>query len=368
MFIIQEVIMYKMKMEMKSPFTTSFGTQYDREFILVEVKDENGLSGWGECVTSSLPLYSEEYTNTAWIFMKECLIPLVVHQQMNHPDEVFPKFEAYKGNYMAKSAVEGAIWDLYAKSKGTTLAKALGGSKQHIESGISLGIQENTEDLLQSIKKNVDEGYKRIKVKIEPGRDVSVVKEIRKFFPDLPLMVDANSAYTLDDVHIMKELDRYNLLMIEQPLTSGDLIDHATLQQQISTPICLDESIHCYREARQAIELGSCKIINVKIGRVGGLTEAKRIHDLCKEHGIALWCGGMLESGVGRAHNIAIATLANFTYPGDTASSDRYWEEDVISPLVEVHNGTIMVPQRPGIGYEVDLDIVNKYVVEKATF
>ncbi|CDQ38799.1 MULTISPECIES: o-succinylbenzoate synthase [Virgibacillus] len=365
---IKEVIMYKMKMRMKNPFTTSFGTEQDREFLLVEVRSEDGLSGWGEGVTSERPLYSEEFTLQSWYMLEEFLIPLVVGQKIDHPDNLQELFKPYKRNHMAKSALEGAVWDLYAKQNGESLAKSLGGTKSRIEVGISLGIENSYEKLMESIQAKVDEGYKRIKLKIKPGKDVEMIREVRKHFPDIPLMVDANSAYTLDDIDVLKALDEFDLMMIEQPLMAGDLIDHAKLQKQISTPVCLDESIHSHEDARQAIELGSCKIINLKIGRVGGLTESKRIHNLCEQAGIPLWCGGMLESGIGRAHNIAIASLANFTLPGDTASSSRYWNKDIIQPEVIAENGILTVNDHPGIGYGVDRNEVAKHTVKKKIF
>lgn len=365
---IEEINLYKMKMKMKNPFTTSFGTQQERLFILVEVKNEEGLSGWGECVTSEHPLYIEEFTDSSWIMLEKFLVPLLLKKELAHPDEVHELFSPYKRNHLAKSALDGAVWDLYAKTKGISLAEALGGEKQLIDVGVSLGIKENIEDLLSEVKEKTEEGYKRIKIKIKPGKDVEVVRQVREQFPDIPLMVDANSAYTLDDIDVLKELDQFNLMMIEQPLTAGDLIDHAKLQKHLETPICLDESIHSYDDARQAIELGSGRIINMKVGRVGGLTEAKRIHDFCQQENIEMWCGGMLESGIGRAHNIAITTLANFTLPGDTASSSRYWEKDIIKPEVVATGGQVQVSKEPGIGYEVDLDEVLKHTVEKKHF
>ncbi|MRG85001.1 o-succinylbenzoate synthase [Salinibacillus xinjiangensis] len=365
---LKEINLYKVSMRMKNPFTTSFGTEQNRKFILVEVKDDQELTGWGECVTTERPLYIEEFTDSSWVMLEKFLIPLVLNREIGHPDELQKDFSPYKRNNLAKSAIEGAVWDLYAKSKGISLSEALGGAKNEIEVGVSLGIEDNIQDLLENIQQKSDEGYRRIKIKIKPGKDVEVIDQVRQRFPDLPLMVDANSAYTLEDLPTLKEMDKYNLMMIEQPLTAGDLIDHAKLQKEVETPICLDESIHSYEDARQAIELGSGKIINMKVGRVGGLTQAKKIHGLCQEANIPLWCGGMLESGVGRAHNIAITSLANFTLPGDTASSSRYWEKDIIEPEVVVDNGLLQVPTKPGIGFEVNLDEVLKHTIEHKTF
>ncbi|WP_286164694.1 MULTISPECIES: o-succinylbenzoate synthase [Clostridia] len=368
MMKISEIKLYHMQMRMKHPFTTSFGTEQDRDFLLVEVKDSSGLSGWGEGVASERPLYSEEFTQQSWSMLEQFLIPEALKQEISHPDDLQELYKPYKRNYMAKSALEGAVWDLYAKQQGKSLSTMLGGTKKHIEVGISLGIEDSYEKLLENIQGKVDEGYKRIKIKIKPGKDVDVVREVRKHFPEIPLMVDANSAYTLADIGTLKALDEFKLMMIEQPLAAGDIIDHAKLQKEIKTPVCLDESIHSYEDARQAIALGSCKIINLKIGRVGGLTESKRIHDLCEQASIPLWCGGMLESGVGRAHNIAIASLANFTLPGDTASSSRYWDKDIIVPEVVAENGILTVNDRPGIGYDVLVDEVEKHAITRKVF
>ncbi|WP_087972224.1 o-succinylbenzoate synthase [Oceanobacillus rekensis] len=365
---LSEINVYKVNMRMKTPFTTSFGTEQDRLFLLVEIKDENGVSGWGECVTSEMPLYIEEFTESSWIMLNKFLIPLILKKEIEHPDELQKFFAPFKRNNLAKSALDAAVWDLYAKLKGISLAEALGGTKSSIDVGISLGIEENIDDLLDNIQQKVDEGYKRIKVKIKPGKDVAVVKTIRDRFPDIPLMVDANSAYTLDDIETLKELDQFNLMMIEQPLTAGDLIDHAKLQKEIKTSICLDESIHSYDDARKAIELCSGRIINLKIARVGGLTQSKRIHDLCEKANIPMWCGGMLESGVGRAHNIAITSLTNFTLPGDTASSSRYWDKDIIEPEVIAENGVVQVPTAPGIGYGVNIEEIKKHLIEEKRY
>lgn len=269
---------------------------------------------------------------------------------------------------MAKASLEGAVWDLYAKRSNVTLAKALGGEKKQIDVGISIGIQPTIEDLIRVIGKHVEEGYKRVKIKIKPGLDYDLLKEVREQFPAIPLMADANSAYTLKDIEKLKRLDELNLLMIEQPLAHDDIIDHAVLQAELSTPICLDESIHSVEDARKAIELGSCKIINIKIGRVGGLTEAKKIHDYCKEKSVPVWCGGMLEAGIGRAHNIALTSLSQFILPGDTAGSSHYWTKDIIAPEVIVDNGTITKPESPGMGYEVDRSALESYMVEKKVF
>jgi O-succinylbenzoate synthase len=340
----------------------------DRDFILLEAKDENGNSGWGESVAFHSPWYNEETLKTNWHMLEDFLIPELLNKEIKHPDEVSEIFSYIRKNNMAKSTLEGAVWDLYTQEQGISLAKALGGEKSKIEVGISIGIQNTVNDLLKLIDEYVTEGYKRMKVKIKPGWDVDVMREVRKHFPDVPLMADANSAYRLEDIDRLRALDEFKLMMIEQPLASDDIIDHATLQKQIITPICLDESIHSYEDTRKAIELGSCKIINIKIGRVGGLTESKRIHDLCKQHDIPVWCGGMLESGIGRAHNIALTTLDNFILPGDTAGSSRYWDKDIIDPEVVVKDGFITVPDVPGIGYTPNKETIKQFTVSEKTF
>ncbi|MFJ8064238.1 o-succinylbenzoate synthase [Psychrobacillus sp. NPDC096426] len=366
--LITEVNIRKMKMMMKTPFSTSFGTFQHKDFLLLEVTDELGNTGWGESTAFHSPWYTEETFETNLHMIRDFLIPLILDQEITHPNEVNTLFAPLRKNNMAKAAVEGAIWDLYAKRNKLTLAEALGGTAEKIEVGISIGIQKSTEQLIDVVQRFIEEGYKRIKVKIKPGHDVEVIRSLREAFPTIPLMADANSAYTLDDIDLLKQLDEYNLMMIEQPLASDDIIDHAKLQKAIKTPICLDESITSFEDARKAIELGSTQIINVKIGRVGGLTESKKIHDYCMEKGIPVWCGGMLEAGIGRAHNIALTSLPNFTLPGDTASSSRYWEEDVITPEVVAVDGFITVPTEYGIGYEPNLEVMDRYTVEQIHF
>ena len=365
---IMEVNVRKLKMVLKHPFTTSFGTFQEKEFLVVEVKDEKGNSGWGESVAFHSPWYSEETVETNLHIIRDFLVPIVLENDIGHPEEVNGLFAHLRKNNMAKSAVEGAVWDLYAKREQVTLARALGGQLEKIEVGISIGINENMQELIETVRGFVEEGYKRIKVKIKPGFDVGVMRELRKQFPDVPMMADANSAYRLEDTELLKELDEFGLTMIEQPLASDDIIDHAKLQSQLKTPICLDESIHSLEDTRKAIELGSTKIINIKIGRVGGLTEAKKIHDYCLEKNVPVWCGGMLESGIGRAHNVALTTLPNFVLPGDTAGSSRYWEQDIILPEVTVEDGYITVPKGNGIGYEVDRQALERYTVDKWHF
>ena len=365
---LTEITIRHLQMDLKAPFTTSFGTFTKKDFLLLEAKDEAGTIGWGESVAFHSPWYNEETLKTNWHMLEDYLIPLILHKEINHPDEVNVLFEPIRKNNMAKSTIEGAIWDIYAQQTNQTLAQALGGQKEKIEVGISIGIQKSIEDLVALVDGYVEEGYKRIKVKIKPGWDVEVMRTLREKFPDVAIMADANSAYRLEDAELLKQLDEFKLTMVEQPLASDDIIDHVTLQKQMTTPICLDESIHSLEDARKAIEIGATKIINIKIGRVGGLTEAKKIHDYCEQKGIPVWCGGMLESGIGRAHNVALTTLSNFILPGDTASSNRYWEKDIIDPEVVAVDGYIEVPQTPGIGYTVNLDTVESYTIDKKTY
>ncbi|GGP11118.1 o-succinylbenzoate synthase [Oceanobacillus neutriphilus] len=365
---ITEITIRHLQMKLKAPFTTSFGTFTNRDFLLLEAKDEDGTIGWGESVAFHAPWYNEETLQTNWHMLEDFLIPLILNKELKHPDEVNEIFAAIRKNNMAKSTLEGAVWDIYAQQTSQPLAKALGGTKEKIEVGISIGIQKSIDELVTLVEGYIQEGYKRMKVKIKPGWDVDVMRTLREKFPDTAIMADANSAYRLEDIDLLKKLDDFDLTMIEQPLASDDIIDHAQLQKELKTPICLDESIHSLEDARKAVELGSTKIINIKIGRVGGLTEAKKIHDYCAENGIPVWCGGMLESGIGRSHNVALTTLPNFILPGDTAGSSRYWEKDIITPEVVAENGYITVPTAAGIGYEVDREAVESYTVAKKDY
>jgi o-succinylbenzoate synthase len=362
---ITDITIRHLQMKLKAPFTTSFGTFTNKDFLLLEAKDQDGTIGWGESVAFHSPWYNEETLHTNWHMLEDFLIPLLLNKEINHPDEVSEIFAPIRKNNMAKSTIEGAVWDIYAQQTNQSLASALGGKKDKIEVGISIGIQKSIEDLVALVDEYVKEGYKRIKVKIKPGWDVEVMRTLRENFPNVAIMADANSAYRLEDAELLKQLDQFDLTMIEQPLASDDIIDHSHLQKMLNTPICLDESIHSLEDARKAVELGSTKIINIKIGRVGGLTEAKKIHDYCEAIGIPVWCGGMLESGIGRAHNVALTTLSNFILPGDTASSNRYWEKDIILPEVVAANGYIEVPKSAGIGYEVDREAVESFTVAK---
>ncbi len=334
-------------------FETSFGRAYDRTFVLVRLEG-GGVSGYGECVADQTPFYSPETTETAWHILSRFVAPLVLGVDFEHPRDVFPALKAIRGHNMAKAGLEMAAWDLYARQRGEPLWKVLGGNGQPIVSGVSIGIQDSLDQLAGKVEKELAAGYRRIKIKVKPGWDVAAVEMVRKRFGPIPLMVDANAAYLLQDAPHLKELDAFDLMMIEQPLDDDDIRDHAKLQAQLKTPICLDESIKSIALAEEAIELRACRIINIKPGRVGGFRESIRLHDLCAANGLPVWHGGMLESGIGRAHNIHLSTLPNFTLPGDIAASKRYFVPDLIEPPIEVRpDGTIPVPDGPGIGVTI---------------
>ena len=338
-------------------FETSFGRIHDRPFVLVTVED-SGSIGLGECVADANPYYSSETTQTAWHIIQEFIAPVVLAREFQHPREIFAALRGIRGHNMAKAAIEMAAWDLYARQKGEPLSRSLGGSpaivSSGIASGVSIGIQDSLEQLEERVTAELADGYQRIKIKIKPGWDIAAVEMIRRRFGRIPLMVDANAAYTLNDAAHLAQLDRFDLMMIEQPLDYDDVRDHARLQARLKTPICLDESLHTVRLAEEAIELKACRIINIKPGRVGGHAESVRLHDLAARHGIPVWHGGMLESGIGRAHNIHLSTLPNFTLPGDVAASRRYFAPDLIDPEIVVRaDGTIAVPDGPGIGVTV---------------
>jgi O-succinylbenzoate synthase len=352
-------------MPLVTPFETSMDLTDVRRIILVEA-NVDGATGWGECVAGETPSYSPETTETAWHILRDFIWPLLKGKEFASASEVWGMLEWVRGHNMAKAALESAIWDAEAKQKGVPLWKLLGGQRQEIASGVSIGIKASLEELVRAVKVELETGYQRIKIKIKPGIDVEPVRRLRKEFPNIKLMVDANSAYRAEQWPLLKELESFYLMMIEQPLGWDDLYGHAELQKKLETPICLDECIHTDEQAKAAIALGACRIINIKMGRVGGHTVARRIHDLCQESGVPVWCGGMLESGIGRAHNIALSTLPNFTLPGDVAASKRYWTEDIVEPEVVVSSrGTITVPTGPGIGYEPRLNRIEALTARK---
>ena len=364
--IISAIELREIRLPLVHFFETSFGRTTERRIILTRVTDKDGAEGWGECTAGEGPFYCEEWTETAWPTLKEFLAPMVVGHEVESAAGVGQLMKKVRGNRMAKAAIETACWDLEAKVAGVPLWKHLGGVQTEIPCGVSIGIQDSPEALLETIERELAAGYQRIKIKIKPGWDLRIVEQVRTRFPNINLMGDANSAYTLRDVSLFKELDKFNLMMIEQPLAHDDMFDHAELQRQIKTPICLDESVHSPADAEHAIELGACRIVNVKLGRVGGHAEAKRVESICRERDVPVWCGGMLESGIGRAHNIAMATLEGFTLPGDVSASSRYWEEDIIDPPVNVSaQGTIVPSDKPGIGYDINEGLIEQLMVRK---
>jgi o-succinylbenzoate synthase len=362
---IESIEILEVKLDLKHFFETSFSRVTYQRFLLLLVQ-VNGVVGISECVADEGPSYSYETVKTALHVLEDFIAPVAFRTEYAHPDEFLPSMRNIRGHNMAKAAVEMGLWEAYARMRGESLSKALGGSRREIASGVSIGIQDSVDQLLAKIEGELNDGYRRIKMKIKPGWDVDVVQKVRDRFPDTPLMVDANSAYSLADVPLFQKMDAFDLMMIEQPLHYEDMWDHAKLQKQIKTPICLDESIHSLEDARRAIEMGATRIINIKAGRVGGLSSARNIQKLAGENGIPVWCGGMLESGVGRAHNVHLSTLENFTLPGDVADSKRYFVEEIIEPTVQVRkDGTIAVPDGPGIGYEVQMDRVEKHLVSR---
>ncbi|MBP2637982.1 MAG: o-succinylbenzoate synthase [Firmicutes bacterium] len=363
---LQKIVLRKMKMEFKTPFEVSFGAMKDKHFIAVEFHTKDHV-GYGDCSAFAHPYYNEETTTTAWHIMQDFLVPLLFSKdEISHPEEAYSLFAHIRRNKMAKAAFDCALWDLYAKERNIPLAKALGGTKDKVETGVSIGIQPSATDLLRVVEHHLSEGYRRVKIKIKPGKDINYLEAVRKEFGDIMLMADANSAYTLNDIDLFKELDHLNLLMIEQPLSHDDIVDHAKLQAVMKTRICLDESIHSVDDARHAIELGSTKTINIKVARVGGLTEAKKIHDLCQSFDIPVWCGGMLDTGIARAHNVAISSLPNYLFPGDVPASNRYWKQDLTTPeLIIDKSAMIEVPQKPGLGFEPIPELMDAFTYEK---
>jgi len=366
--IIQSIELREIRLPLIHFFETSFGRTTERRIILARVTDADGAEGWGECTAGEGPFYNDEWTDSCWATLNEFLAPMVIGKPIDSASQVFALMKPVRGHRMSKATIENACWDLEAKKLGVPLWKHIGGSRQEISCGVSIGIQDTPEILLEKIRKEVDAGYQRIKIKIKPGWDVRIVEQVRKEFPDIRLMGDANSAYTLADVPLFQELDKYDLMMLEQPLSHDDIFDHAQLQKQIQTAVCLDESIRSAEDAAHAIGLKSCRIINVKLGRVGGHSEAKRIELVTRENNIPIWCGGMLESGIGRAHNIAMSTLAGFILPGDVSASKRYWSEDIIEPAVIVSDkGTITPSDAPGIGFNLNMPRIESLTVRKET-
>ena len=351
---IERIELHYISLPFVHPFRYSSGTEVDHPCIIVTVYGD-GLVGWGECPAYYVPYYCYETIETAWHILSDCLVPSIIGQDINSPQELTPYFNKFRGHPMAKSSLEGAIWDLLAKEKQVPLSRMLGGKGDRVEAGVSIGIQPTINDLLRRVEQFVAQGYQRIKIKIAPGWEIEPLTAVRNRYPKLKLMVDANSAFELEDIKLFQEMEQFNLLMIEQPLHYDDLLDHAKLQAQLKTPICLDESIKSPNDARTMIELKAGQIINIKICRVGGLTNALEIHQMCLEAGIPVWCGGMEEAGIGRATNVQLATLPNFTLPGDISANERFFTEDIVEPVFQLNSedSTITVPTSPGIGVEV---------------
>ncbi len=347
-------------------FRTSSSQRTSIEHVLVQVKCGD-FEGWGECAAPHDPYYCAETAGTCWLILKDFLVPAVLGYSWSHLEELVARFARVKGNNFAKAGLEMAAVDAWAQSQGVPVSKLLCGTRAHVTSGVSLGIEDSLASLFDQITQYHDEGYKRVKLKIAPGRDVDVVRAVRDRFPSLPLQVDANSAYTTNDIDIMRKLDECELLLIEQPLAHDDIIDHAWLQRQLKTPICLDESLRSFDDVRKALDIGACRVVNIKCGRVGGLLESKRIHDLCVARGVPVWCGGMHEFGIGRAANLALCSLAGFTLPGDVSGSDKYYQEDLVEPPIVAEHGTLVVPQAVGLGHRPVLRRVERWTTEEWT-
>lgn len=360
---IEQIELREISMPLVSPFETSFGRTTVRKILLIKIWAD-GVIGYGESTAPEHPFYNHESIDTAWLMISQYLAPSLIGKDFSHPSEITAFFPQLRGHKMAQAALETASWELYCQAQQISLSKALGGTLTEIPCGVSIGIQDDIASLLKKIESELEAGYQRIKIKIKPGLDIALIKAVRAKFPNIQLMVDANSAYTLSDLGLLKSFDEYKLMMIEQPLEHDDIIDHAELQQKVSTPICLDESILSVEDARKALSIGACKIINIKLGRVGGHFSAKKISNYCYQKNIPVWCGGMLESGIGRAHNIALSSLEGFVLPGDVSASNRYWTQDIIEPAIKITpRGTIIVPTSPGLGFQVNEELIKRLTV-----
>ena len=365
---IETIEIHHISMPLVHRFETSMHVEQDRECLLVRVEGD-GQEGWGECVTQRVPWYSYESIGTAWHVLEDFLVPAVLGKELKAPSEFPEHVMGFKGHPMAKAGLELALWDLAGRIEGEPLAEMLGGERTKVEVGVSIGIQEDVGTLLNMVRDHLDEGYRRVKLKIKPGMDFEYVQAVREAHPDLQLQVDANAAYDSIQSKIFEDMDRFGLMLIEQPFTEEDIQAHAELQARLSTPVCLDESIDSVTMARQAVDLDACRIINIKPGRAGGLTEAVKIHDLCSARNIPVWCGGLLETGIGRASNLALASLPGFTLPGDISATDRYYEVDVASPRFELNSdGTIDVPIAPGLGVDVDRSALDNFSLRTTHF
>ncbi|KRM89901.1 o-succinylbenzoate synthase [Liquorilactobacillus cacaonum] len=362
---IKSVKMYKVDLPLNKPFETSFAAMKYKKCVILELKDKDGTIGYGESSALEVPFYNEEFRDGSFELLRTQMLPRIMNVTINHPDEIYDIFSYIRMNNMSKAAINCALWDIYAQQKNQTLAQALGGDKVKVETGVSIGVQNSPEDLVVAVAGYIKDGYRRIKMKIKPGKDYEYIAAVRKNFPEAMLMADANSAYRLKDIEMLKKLDDLNLIMIEQPLEPGDLIDHAALQAQLKTSICLDESIVSLDDVEKMVQLKSGKIINIKVARVGGLGMAKRIQDLAMKNGIECWCGGMLDSGIARAANVAIATLPGYTLPNDIAASHRYYDADIIKPTVELDGTFVNVSNQTGLGYDIDSENLKKFMIEK---
>lgn len=364
---ISKIDLYLVRMKLVSPFETSFGVETHRETVIVRIEEERGEVGWGEAPIMEGPWYSYETSQTAWHVLKDFVAPSLVGEEVEGPGGFWEGIgKRVRGHNIAKAGVDKALWDLKARLMGESLSKLIGGVRDEIYSGISIGIKKNIKELLKTVERRLEEGYRRIKLKIRPGWDVGVLREVRKEFPHIPLQVDANAAYTLDDYLLLRKLDQFDLLMIEQPLDEDDLADHSQLARKISTPICLDESIKTIYDVKAAYLLGSCEIINLKPSRVGGITKGLEIHDLCLRLGIPIWIGGMLETGIGRGFLVAMATLPGVKFPNDISASSRYFKEDIVEPEWCLNpDGTISVPKAPGIGVEVKEEMLERVSIKR---
>lgn len=365
---IDSVVLHHLSMPLVAPFETSFGRETDRECVLIEIKSD-GLVGYGECVATRDPGYNYETTGTAMHILKDFIVPLILGQDVKDAADFQARVSGIRGHLLAKAGVEMALWDLLGKRSGKSLREMLGGKREKVEVGVSIGIQESAQGLVRTAAEFIEQGYARVKIKIKPGRDVEDAAAVRKAFPNLRLQVDANSAYSMDDAKILKPLDKMNLLLIEQPLFEDDIWDHHKFQEQFETPVCLDESIVSPRHARYAIEMKACRVINIKAGRLGGLSQGVMVHDLCLEHSLPVWCGGMLETGVGRASNLALATLPNFVLPGDVSASNRYYDRDITNERFVLNSdSTIDVPNGPGLGVTIDAQALKKFSLNELSF
>jgi O-succinylbenzoate synthase len=365
---IERVELFVVRLPLKRAYETSGSRETHQTHVLARVESE-GAVGWGESVAPEQPWYSGETPKTVWYALDEIVIPQLLREDLAGPGDTDAKLAWIREHRMAKATIEMAIWDLGAKRQAIPLSKLLGGTRDRILCGVAIGIHPSVEALFETIDRELQGGYQRVKLKIKPGADGHVAEAVRNRYPDLAFMLDANSAYTLADLPLFKRIDAYHPTMIEQPLAYDDIVDHATLQKSIATPICLDESIHTSEDARKAIEIGATKIINIKPGRVGGHASAKRVHDVCLDSGVPVWCGGMLEFGIGRAHNVHLASLENFSLPGDVSASERYFETEIIGePFTVEKDGTMKVPTGPGIGVTVLEDVIRKIALQKKEY